>query len=85
MFTWFLAYRLTMKNDYPDHPKRWDILILTQFWPATSCYSWKRLNASHKCFFPSQKNKWAINGLWLVKVYKNKIISERFNFFIINK
>jgi len=50
----------------PKDPHSWDILIFTQTWPNTLCYSWKSHNAEHTCNLPSDKNIWTIHGIWFV-------------------
>jgi len=56
-----------MKNTRPPtDPNKWDILIFTQTWPKTLCYTWKHQNASHLCNFPSQENLWTVHGIWFV-------------------
>jgi len=50
----------------PNDPHSWDILIFTQTWPNTLCYSWKGQNASHKCNLPIDKNIWTVHGIWFV-------------------
>jgi len=56
-----------MKNNRPPtDPNKWDILIFTQTWPNTLCYSWKYENDSHICNFPSQQNLWTVHGIWFV-------------------
>lgn len=62
-----LFYRLTMKSPRPPNdPNSWDLLIFTQTWPNTLCYTWQGHNASHTCNLPSTKNLWTIHGIWLV-------------------
>ncbi|XP_050524773.1 uncharacterized protein LOC126896220 isoform X2 [Daktulosphaira vitifoliae] len=56
---------LTMKK--PDSDS-WDILIFTQTWPTTLCYTWKEHNASHECHYPPVKNQWTIHGIWPTKL-----------------
>lgn len=50
----------------PNDPNSWDLLIFTQTWPNTLCYTWQGQNASHTCNFPSTKNLWTIHGIWFV-------------------
>lgn len=57
---------MTMKASHSNDPNSWDIIIFTQRWPYTTCYSWEDQNANHTCNFPPQKNQWAIHGLWFV-------------------
>ncbi|XP_060853767.1 uncharacterized protein LOC132931782 isoform X2 [Rhopalosiphum padi] len=59
---------LNMKTPRPPKdPHSWDILIFTQTWPNTLCYSWKSHNAEHTCNLPSDKNIWTIHGIWPTK------------------
>lgn len=62
-----LLYRLTMKTARPaKDPYSWDILIFTQTWPNTLCYTWKGQNPNHTCNFPSKKDLWTVHGIWFV-------------------
>ncbi|XP_034187745.1 ribonuclease Oy [Osmia lignaria lignaria] len=47
-----------------------DLLIFTQHWPPTVCYKWKTNSASHKCYFPKEKDEWSIHGLWPSQLHK---------------
>lgn len=53
----------------PMNPHQWDILIFTQTWPNTLCYSWKKTNINHTCNLPSQKNLWTVHGIWFVLLH----------------
>jgi len=56
-----------MKSPRPSKdPNSWDILIFTQTWPKTLCYTWKNNNVEHTCNFPSQKDLWTVHGIWFV-------------------
>ncbi|XP_060872142.1 uncharacterized protein LOC132946257 isoform X2 [Metopolophium dirhodum] len=60
---------LNMKTPRPPKdPNSWDILIFTQTWPNTLCYSWKRSNPAHTCNLPSDKNIWTVHGVWPTKL-----------------
>lgn len=66
---YFLFYRFNTKRDRPlVDSKSWDLLIFTQSWPKSVCYTWKAHNASHSCYYPSQKNLWTIHGIWFVPI-----------------
>ena len=41
-----------------------DVLIFTQHWPKTVCYSWKESSAAHTCFLPKDDEEWTIHGIW---------------------
>lgn len=59
-----------MKTSHPPKdPNYWDILIFTQTWPNTLCYTWKNQNANHTCNFPPQKNLWTVHGIWFVLLH----------------
>ncbi|XP_050425397.1 uncharacterized protein LOC126836223 isoform X1 [Adelges cooleyi] len=58
---------LTIKRPASD-PYHWDILIFTQTWPMTLCYTWKEHNPSHECHFPPDKTRWTIHGIWPTKL-----------------
>jgi len=56
-----------MKTPRPaKDPNSWDIIIFTQTWPNTLCYSWKISNPAHTCNLPSDKNIWTVHGIWFV-------------------
>ncbi|KAL5233883.1 hypothetical protein ACI65C_001293 [Semiaphis heraclei] len=60
---------LTMKSARPTKdPNSWDILIFTQTWPNTLCYTWKSSNPAHTCNLPSDKNIWTVHGIWPTKL-----------------
>ncbi|XP_022174441.1 uncharacterized protein LOC111036643 isoform X2 [Myzus persicae] len=64
-----LYFGLTMKTPRPTKdPNSWDILIFTQTWPNTLCYTWKSSNPAHTCNLPSDKNIWTVHGLWPTKL-----------------
>ncbi|KAE9529714.1 hypothetical protein AGLY_011810 [Aphis glycines] len=59
---------LNMKTPRPPKdPHSWDILIFTQTWPNTLCYSWKSQNPAHTCYLPSDKSIWTVHGIWPTK------------------
>ncbi|XP_050425401.1 uncharacterized protein LOC126836224 [Adelges cooleyi] len=58
---------LTMTKPATD-PNSWDILIFTQTWPSTLCYTWKKINKTHECRFPPDKKRWTIHGIWPTKL-----------------
>lgn len=63
-------YRLTMEKPHKSsQTNSWDILIFTQTWPYTLCYSWKLENASHTCNMPPVKDLWSIHGIWFVIIF----------------
>ncbi|XP_060820469.1 ribonuclease Oy [Bombus pascuorum] len=41
-----------------------DVLIFTQHWPQTVCYTWKESAASHTCSLPTEDDEWTIHGIW---------------------
>ncbi|XP_025405932.1 uncharacterized protein LOC112680138 isoform X2 [Sipha flava] len=58
-----------MKHERPPiDSNSWDLLIFTQSWPKTVCYTWKIHNASHECYYPPKKNMWTIHGIWPTKI-----------------
>ncbi|VVC38408.1 Ribonuclease T2, His active site 1,Ribonuclease T2-like,Ribonuclease T2, His active site 2 [Cinara cedri] len=60
---------LSMKNSHPpEEPNSWDLIIFTQTWPQTLCYTWEENNPHHTCNFPKQKNLWTVHGLWPTKL-----------------
>ncbi|XP_063990054.1 ribonuclease Oy-like [Diachasmimorpha longicaudata] len=46
-----------------------DIMIFTQHWPQTVCYTWKEQSPSHTCDLP-ENNEWTIHGLWPTQYHK---------------
>jgi len=46
-----------------------DILIFTQQWPATVCYTWKERSKNNQCILPSPKEVWTIHGIWPTKFH----------------
>ncbi|XP_003706196.3 ribonuclease Oy [Megachile rotundata] len=59
---------------YKKHPSSgstdFDVLIFTQRWPPTVCYTWKESSASHTCSFPKEKDEWTIHGIWPSQLHK---------------
>ncbi|XP_043269563.1 ribonuclease Oy [Venturia canescens] len=60
-----------------------DVLIFTQHWPQTVCYTWKEESPKNECAMPGDE-EWSIHGIWPTKyhvigpLYCNK--SMPFNF-----
>jgi ribonuclease T2 len=46
-----------------------DVLIFTQHWPPTVCYTWKKESESNTCFLPNDE-EWTIHGIWPTKFHK---------------
>ncbi|XP_011314773.1 ribonuclease Oy-like [Fopius arisanus] len=46
-----------------------DVLIFTQHWPQTVCYTWKQESPDHSCDLPHD-DEWTIHGLWPTKFHK---------------
>ncbi|XP_059055485.1 ribonuclease Oy [Achroia grisella] len=64
-----LLLSLYLSVDYvqPSNLKdahQFDLLIFTQFWPATVCTEWKEKNPSHSCAMPTRPDSWSIHGIW---------------------
>ncbi|XP_050479137.1 ribonuclease Oy isoform X1 [Bombus huntii] len=47
-----------------------DVLIFTQHWPQTVCYTWKENQASHTCSLPTKHDEWTIHGIWPSQYHK---------------
>lgn len=45
-----------------------DVLIFTQHWPQTVCYTWKEKSAKHDCALPADE-EWSIHGIWPTKYH----------------
>ena len=43
-----------------DGPNDYDMVVLRQFWPATSCM----FSGDNKCVIPTKVKNWGIHGLW---------------------
>ena len=46
-----------------SQPNDFDVVIFTQHWPQTVCYTWKEKSAKHECLLPSDE-EWSIHGIW---------------------
>ncbi|XP_017879108.1 ribonuclease Oy [Ceratina calcarata] len=47
-----------------------DVLIFTQHWPQTVCYTWQESSESHVCHLPKDRDEWTIHGLWPSQYHK---------------
>ncbi|KAK9293494.1 hypothetical protein QLX08_011584 [Tetragonisca angustula] len=47
-----------------------DVLIFTQRWPQTVCYTWKASSPSHTCSLPKEHDEWTIHGIWPSQYHK---------------
>ncbi|KZC09020.1 Ribonuclease Oy [Dufourea novaeangliae] len=57
LFAILNGYATAGKHDF-------DVLIFTQHWPQTVCYTWKEKDPSHSCALPRDKGEWTIHGIW---------------------
>ncbi|CAK9821107.1 Ribonuclease Oy [Anthophora plagiata] len=63
-------------NGEEDYSRRgsgstdFDVLIFTQSWPKTVCFTWKESSASHTCTLPKDQNEWTIHGIWPSQYHK---------------
>eukprot|EP00092_Neocalanus_flemingeri_P040408 GFUD01044007.1.p1 GENE.GFUD01044007.1~~GFUD01044007.1.p1 ORF type:complete len:302 (-),score=59.61 GFUD01044007.1:257-1162(-) len=62
----FLAFSLSLVSaseveSTKDH--HFDVLILTQHWPYTTCIDWEESGSTHKCREITHAN-WTVHGLW---------------------
>eukprot|EP00092_Neocalanus_flemingeri_P070377 GFUD01086382.1.p1 GENE.GFUD01086382.1~~GFUD01086382.1.p1 ORF type:complete len:289 (-),score=66.99 GFUD01086382.1:412-1278(-) len=62
----FLAFCLSLVSaseveSTKDH--HFDVLILTQHWPYTTCIDWEESGSTHKCREITHAN-WTVHGLW---------------------
>lgn len=46
-----------------------DVLIFTQHWPQTVCYTWKETFLNHTCRLPVD-DEWTIHGIWPTQMGK---------------
>ncbi|XP_008551025.1 ribonuclease Oy [Microplitis demolitor] len=46
-----------------------DLLIFTQHWPETVCYTWKENSMNHTCNLPRDE-EWTIHGIWPTQFHK---------------
>lgn len=46
-----------------------DVLIFTQHWPQTVCYTWKEKSTSNTCSLPKE-HEWTIHGIWPSQYHK---------------
>ncbi|CAH2108606.1 unnamed protein product [Euphydryas editha] len=60
-----LPYAITTNT---QRATKFDLLIYTQQWPATTCKEWKKNDPSHTCSMPKNVDSWTIHGIWPTKL-----------------
>lgn len=66
------ANKFKRDNNYPDAQQYqtdsyFDVLIFTQHFPITVCYSWQENSIKNQCSLPPVKDSWTIHGIWPTK------------------
>ncbi|XP_074108912.1 ribonuclease Oy-like [Cotesia typhae] len=50
-------------------PNDFDLLIFTQHWPETVCFTWQETVSNHTCNLPRDE-EWTIHGIWPTQNHK---------------
>ncbi|XP_043802312.1 ribonuclease Oy isoform X1 [Apis laboriosa] len=57
-------------NRIPRSNNDFDVLIFTQHWPQTVCFTWKEKSTSNTCSLPKEHDEWTIHGIWPSQYHK---------------
>ncbi|XP_012163144.2 ribonuclease Oy [Bombus terrestris] len=66
LFLFFIAKTNSDENylNVTTESNNFDVLIFTQHWPQTVCYTWQESAASNVCSLPTKHDEWTIHGIW---------------------
>lgn len=63
------GFQIREKGTFIESVTDFDVLIFTQHWPQTVCYTWKEKSSSNTCLLPTDE-EWTIHGVWPTEYHK---------------